>query len=135
MIGQTIRLVGPMQRARAHELIDRAPDRAIVNIRPETRSSEQNAKMWAMLSDVARAKPDGRDLTTEQWKAIFMDACGHKPTFVPSLETDSFVCLGYRSSRLAKAEFVDLIECIYEYGARKGIAWSEPVPLPEERAA
>lgn len=135
MIGQTIRLVGPRQRAFARELIEKAPDRAIVNIRPETRTSEQNAKLWAMLSDVARAKPDGREMTTEQWKALFMDACGHKPTFVPSLDGNDFVCLGYKSSRLGKSEFVDLIECIYEFGARKRVPWSEPAPLPEERAA
>jgi hypothetical protein len=114
MIGQTIRLV------------DAAPPGAILNIRPATRTNEQNNKMHAMLSDVARAKPDGREMTTDQWKAAFMDAAGFKPTFIPSLDGESFLCLGYKSSRLTKTEFSDLIECIYEFGARKGIEWSEP---------
>jgi hypothetical protein len=126
MIGQTLRLVGALSILKAKELIDKAPHGAVVNIRPATRTSDQNAKMHAMLSDIARAKPDGREMTTDQWKAAFMDACGFKPTFIPSLEGDSFLCLGFKSSRLTKAEFSDLIECIYEFGARKGVEWSEP---------
>jgi hypothetical protein len=128
MIGQTIRLTGAMNRARAHHLIEQAPQGAVLNIRPATRTNEQNNKMHAMLSDVARAKPDGREMTTDQWKAAFMDAAGFKPTFIPSLDGESFLCLGYKSSRLTKMEFSDLIECIYEFGARKGIEWSEPQP-------
>lgn len=127
MIGQTIRLVGPEQRRLAHDLIDKAPDRAIVNIRPETRSNDQNAKMWAMLSDVARAKPEGREYTTEIWKALFMAEAGFKPHFEPSLDGKGVVPIGYKSSRLAKAEFADVIEAIYAYGAEHGVEWSEPV--------
>ena len=124
MIGQTIRLVSRLNRERAKRLIDAAPDRALVNIRPETRSNEQNALLWSLLSEVSRAKPDGRELTADQWKCVFMDAAGFKPTFVPNLDGDGFLCLGYKSSRLNKEEFSDLIECINEYGARKGV-WQE----------
>lgn len=128
MIGQTIRLRGAFQKEIAHRLIDRAPEDAVLNIRPSTRTGEQNDKMWAMLSDISRAKPDGRDHTSEQWKAIFMAACGHKPVFLPDLDRDSFICLGYKSSRLTKAEFSELIEAIYAYGAEHGVRWSEPNP-------
>lgn len=126
MIGQTIRLTGAHNRARAHHLVEAAPQGAILNIRPATRSNEQNNKLWALLSDIARAKPDGRNWKTDQWKAAFMDAAGFKPTFIPSLDGEGFLCLGYKSSRLTKTEFSDLIECIYEYGARHGVEWSEP---------
>lgn len=124
MIGQTIRLLSQLNREQAKKLIDQAPDRALVNIRPETRSNEQNALLWELLSQIARAKPDGREMTADQWKSVFMDAAGFKPTFVPNLDGDGFLCLGYKSSRLTKAEFSDLIECINEYGARKGV-WRE----------
>jgi hypothetical protein len=126
MIGQTVRLVSDSARSLARRMIDRAPPGSVVNIREATRTNEQNAKMHAMLSDIARAKPDGRVHTTDQWKAIFMAACGHKPSFLPALEGDDFLCTGYRSSRLTKAEMSDLIECMYEFGARKGVEWSEP---------
>lgn len=120
MSGQTIRLVGPKQRKLAYQLIDIAPDGAVVNIKEASRSLDQNALVWQILSDIARAKPDGRVMKTEEWKILMMDACGHKPKFIPGLD-GGFVCAGYRSSRLTKAEFSELIECAMEYAARHGV--------------
>lgn len=120
MIGQTIRLAGDPQRHRAKELIDAAPDRAIVNIRPETRSNEQNALLWSLLSAVSRAKPDGRTHTPDVWKALFMSACGHAVQFEVGLDGAPFP-LGFRSSRLTKEQMTDLIEFILQYCAEKGI--------------
>jgi len=120
MIGQTIRLAGPTQRARAHELVDAAPDRAIVNIRPETRSNEQNALLWSLLSAVSRAKPDGRTHTPDIWKCLFMQACGHAVQFEVGLDGAPFP-LGFRSSRMTKEQMTDLIEFIFQYCAEKGI--------------
>ena len=133
MTGQTIRLVGDSQRDHAKRMIDCAPPESVVNIREATRSGEQNAKLWAMLSDVARAKPQGRALSTDIWKALFMAEAGFKPRFEPSLDGQGVVPVGYKSSGLRKAEFSDLIEAIYAYGAEHGVLWSEPVT--EMRAA
>lgn len=127
----TIKLIGPEQRQRAQRLILRAPHGYVVTITEASRSLDQNAMLWACLTDIARAKPDGREMTAEQWKSVFMDAAGFKPTFVPNLDGDSFLCLGYKSSRLNKRQFSDLLECIFEFGARKGVRWS----LPEEQRA
>lgn len=125
MIGQTIRLAGPSQRHRAKELIDAAPDRAIVNIKSETRSNEQNSKMWAMLSDIARAKPQGRELTADKWKSLFIDAIGIPADWEPGIN-GGVVNVGYRSSRLTKEEMSDMIEQMYAYGSEHGVEWSEP---------
>jgi hypothetical protein len=124
MIGQTIILRSAASREGAKRLIDIAPEGAVLNIRPATRSGEQNNLLWELLSQIARAKPDGREMTADQWKSVFMDAAGFKPTFVPNLDGDGFLCLGYKSSRLTKAEFSDLIECINEYGARHNV-WKD----------
>ncbi len=123
--GQTIRLVGDSQRAFAKRLIDAAPADAVVNIREATRTSAQNDLMWALLSDVARAKPEGRTIPTDRWKCLFMDACGYKADWEPGLD-GGVVNMGYRSSRLTKAQMSDVIECIREYGARHEIKWSAP---------
>lgn len=125
MIGQTIRLLSHIHRERACKLIWQAPERALVNIRPETRSCAQNALLWSLLGEISRAKPEGRVMTPDQWKSVFMAAAGFKPMFVPDLDGDGFICLGYKSSRLTKAEFSDLIECINEYAARQGVALKE----------
>lgn len=126
MNGQTVILRGDSQRAFAHRLVDQAPVDAVVNIKPATRSNDQNAKLWAMLSDVARAKPQGRVLTTDVWKALFMAEAGFRCHFEPTLDGQGVVPLGFKSSRLRKAEFSDLIECIAAYGAEHGVVWSDP---------
>jgi len=125
MTGQTIILYGPQARSEARRLIDLAPPRAIVNIRPEKRTLAQNDKLWAMLSDVSRAKPDGRMHTPEVWKALFMSACGHAVQFETGLDGAPFP-VGFRSSRLSKSQMIDLIDFIGSYGAAHGVEWSEP---------
>lgn len=124
--GQTLILANEQVRRLAHQLIDRAPERAVLNIREATRSLDQNAKMQAMLSDISRAKPMGRNLKTEVWKSLFMDALGHKATWEPSLTGDGVVNTGFRSSRLTVAQMSDMIESMYAFGAEHGVEWSEP---------
>ena len=132
MKGQTVILRGDVQRQLAKRLIDSAPVDGVVNVKAATRTSEQNARMWAMLSDVSRAKPEGRTHTPDVWKALFMHACGHAVQFEMGLNGQPFPA-GFRSSHLTKAEMSDLMECIAEYGARHGVRWSEPSPM--DRAA
>jgi hypothetical protein len=124
MTGQTIILSTAGNVRRAHDLLDRAPMGAVLNIRPATRTGEQNAKMWAMLSDIARAKPQGRELTTDKWKALFMDAIGIPADWEPGIN-GGVVNVGYRSSRLTVAQMSELIEQMYAYGAEHGVEWSE----------
>lgn len=126
MTGQTIRLTTDHARHTARRMIDLAPPGAVVNIREATRTGEQNAKMQAMLSDIARAKPQGRTMPTEHWKCIFMDDLDHKPNWIPSIDGDGVVNTGYRSSHLTKAEMSDMIERMYAYGVEYGVVWSEP---------
>lgn len=124
-MAQTVILNGPSQRALAKQLINRAPHGAVATIREAKRSLDQNDKMWAMISDVSRAKPDGRMHTPEVWKALFMHACGHAVQFEHGLDGQPFP-VGFRSSRLTKSQMSDLIEFIYSYGAEHGVVWSEP---------
>jgi hypothetical protein len=133
MNGQTIILRGNSQRDFAKQLIDRAPADAVVNIQAARRTLDQNARMWAMLSDVSRAKPEGRSATPEVWKALFMHACGHAVQFEIGLNGQPFPT-GFRSSAMTKAQMSDLIETIYEYGARHDVRWSDPT-VQRERAA
>ena len=121
--GQTIILSTPRSREEAKRLVEAAPPGAILNIRTAKRTSDQNARFWALLSDISRAKPEGRTHTPEVWKALFMQACGHAVQFENGLNGQPFP-IGFRSSRLTKAEMGDLMTCVEEYGARHGVAWS-----------
>ena len=103
MTGQTVILCGYSQRAFAKRLIDAAPKDAVVNIREKRRSVSQNDKMWAMLSDISRAQPDGRKHRPEVWKELFMHALGHQTQFEMGLDGQPFP-VGFRSSRLTVGE-------------------------------
>ena len=123
MTGQTLILSGQYQRELAKKLIDRAPPYAVLNVREAKRTTDQNSKLWAMLSDVSRSKPEGRMHTPEIWKALFMSACGHAVQFENGLNGQPFP-VGFRSSRLSKSQMSDLLECVAEYGTRHGVQWS-----------
>ena len=127
---QTIILVGDKQRDLAHDLIDRAPWDAVVKISEARRTPDQNEKMWAMLSDISRAKPEGRVWPPETWKAAFMHFLGHEIQWQPGLDGQTPFPVGFRSSRMTKGQMADLITCILEYGDRHGVRWSD-----EARAA
>ena len=124
---QTVILRGLEQRALACAMIQRAPADSVVRISAPKRSEDQNAKLWAMISDVSRAKPEGRAHTPEVWKCLFMSACGHAVQFEMGLDNRPFP-IGFSSSKLTKAEFADLITTVQEYGDRHGVPWSEPSP-------
>lgn len=118
-----IALNSPRQRQAAKDLIDKAPDGCTVEFRPARRSIDQNSRMWAMLSDISRAKPEGRRHTPETWKALFMHACGHTVQFESGIDDGAPFPTGFRSSKLTKAQMSDLMEFMAEYGARHGV-WS-----------
>ena len=133
-MAQTVILRGGSQRDFAKHLIDRAPVDAVVSVREATRSNDQNAKMWAMLSDVSRAKPEGRLWVPETWKCAFMHSLGHQVKFCEGLDGSGPFPLGFHSSRLTKGQMADLITCIQEYGDRHGVVWTDE-PQSERAAA
>lgn len=128
MSGQTILLRGQAQRDLAKRVIDAAPPGAVVNVREATRNKDQNARMWAMLSDVSRAKPEGRMWPPETWKAAFMHSLGHQCRFAEGLDGSGLFPIGFRTSRLTVRQMADLITVIAEYGDRHGVRWTEPSP-------
>lgn len=129
MNGQTVILRSDTQRQLAHRLIDAAPENAVVNIAEAKRTLDQNAKFHAMISDISRAKPQGRTLPTDIWKVLILAAALKlKVRFEPDLEDGGVVPVGFRSSKLTKAQMADVIEWMYAFGAEHNVRWSEPNP-------
>lgn len=124
MTGYTIRLTGDAQRDHAVRLIRAAPDYAVVTIKKGDRTLDQNAKFYAMLTDVSLSKPQGRSHTPEVWKALFMSACGHQVQFAEGLSGEPFP-VGFRSSRLSKHQMSELIEFMYAWGSEHGVRWND----------
>ena len=125
---QTVHIRGDYQRRLAHQLIDKAPLNAVVKVSPEKRTPAQNDKMWAMLSDVSRQKPQNRTHTPEVWKAVFMASFGYEAKFEHDLDGRPFP-IGFRTSQLTVPQMRDLIEFIYAYGSKNEVKWSEEYEL------
>lgn len=122
---QVFILISDRVRANAVEAVRTALPGWRVQVSPPLRSSDQNAKMWAMLSDVARHKPEGRNWPPETWKAAFMHFLGHQVVFAEGLDNTGPFPLGFRSSQLTVRQMIDLIDCIYQYGDKHGVEWRE----------
>lgn len=120
--GYVFRLAG--NRHAAHRVIDAAPNGSVVTVKPPRRTLDQNAKLWAMLSEISLAKPEGRSLTPDVWKSIFMHALDHAQRFEMALDGQGMVPVGFRTSKLSKAQMADLITLMDEYGARHGV-WKD----------
>ena len=139
MTKRIFNLVSRDVRQRAADYILReAPDGSVLKIGPASRSLDQNSKLWPMLTDVSRQVPwyvDGElvFLCEEDWKDLFTAALKKHTRMAKGLD-GGVVMLGARTSRMPKAEFSDLIELVYAFGAERGVQWSEPVPRAEREA-
>jgi hypothetical protein len=124
-MAQTVILNGPKSRSDAANLCRVAPAGSVCKISAPRRTNDQNALMWSLLSELARAKPEGRELPAETWKCLVMSEAGFESVWERSLDGRGMVPVGFKSSRLTKGEFSDVIEAIYAYGAEHGIEFSD----------
>ena len=122
----TIILSGPAMREKAANWIRRAPDNTRVDFKASKRSLPQNARFWAMLSDIAEQLAwHGVKLTPADWKLVFLDALKREMRMVPNIDGNGFVNLGRSSSDLSKDEMTALIEIIAAFGAKHGVVFHD----------
>jgi len=109
-------------RAKAIDWIRRAPKDTRVEFRGPKRTLDQNARLWAMLTEVSgQLQWHGQRLTPEDWKQVFLAALKQELRIVPNIHGDGFVQLGRSSSDLSKEEMSDLMTIIEAFAARYGV--------------
>ena len=97
--------------------------RWVLTIRPETRSLQQNARLWAMLTDISQQVDwYGRKLSPENWKHVFSAAL-KKQDVVPGLD-GGFVVLGLSTSKMTVGEMADLQTLMEAFGAENGVRFT-----------
>jgi len=107
-----------------------APAGWVVEIKPPTRTMEQNARLWAMLADVShQVNWYGRKLSSEEWKHVF-SASLKRQDVVPGLD-GGFVALGQSTSKMTKWELGDLMTIIEAFGAQHGVTFHDERGLNE----
>lgn len=130
----TLILAKPSIRERAKHWIDIAPDETVVTFVHDKRTNLQNARLHAMITDIAKQKLyNGLKLDVKSWKLVFMDALNMEVLIVPNLANTGFVNLGSSTSRLNKALCSDLMEIIAAWGAQNGVVFSDPKYADEPR--
>ena len=117
-------------KARARHYIDIAPPDTIVKFYKPKRTIPQNARMWAMLSDIAaQVEHNGRKYSADMWKVLMMNACGYEVQFITGLSGEPFP-IGFRSSKLTKDQMGELMEFMSCYGAEKGVRFNDVSQAP-----
>ena len=115
------KLTLPYAAKTAMDWIAKAPKGTTVTFKSPKRTISQNARLWAVLSDVSeQADHNGVKYTPEQWKALFMHACKHEVGFMQGLNGEPFPT-GFRSSRLTKDQMSELMEFMNAWCAEKGV--------------
>lgn len=119
-------LASKADRERAIHWVTRAPTGTRLVFKESKRSTAQNDRMWAMLTDVATQLDwHGQKLTPDDWKILFLDALNREERSVHSITGSGFVDLGRSSSNLSKQEFSDLLELVAAFGANHGVIFHD----------
>lgn len=121
---RTFILSHQQDRQRAAQCVAEAPDGYVVDVREPTRNSEQNAKLHALISDIAeRCEWAGRRWDAETWKRLLVAAwdraVGEPVVLVSALDGRGVDVVFRRTSKLSKRECSDLIEFINAWAAEQ----------------
>lgn len=103
-----------------------AGHRMMIELKPETRSTAQNARLWAMLTDISKQVDwYGKKLSPEDWKHVFSSSL-RKLDVVPNLDGTGFIALGLSTSKMTRAEMCDMQTLMEAFGAEKGVRFTAP---------
>jgi hypothetical protein len=120
----------------------KAGNRLTVEIRKTTRSTEQNALMWSVLTDLSRQvlwPVDGvmQPLEPDEWKDVLSAGVTKAQRVAQGIE-GGWVMLGQRTSKMTIAEMSALITFAHAFGDQRGVRWSRTSlgrDVPEEAFA
>lgn len=105
------------------------PKTFVISDYKDSRTNEQNSKMWAMLTDISKQKEwSGSLRSPEDWKDIMTAslkmANNESLQAVPGVE-GGVVILGLHTSKMSLKDLSDLIEYLYMFGANNNVEWTE----------
>jgi hypothetical protein len=112
-------------RTNAIDAVRNAPEGMVITIAPKTRSSEQNALLHKLLSEIAKRKEfGGKKRTAEQWKLIMVSghsiATGRAAEVVPGLEGE-FLNLRESTASMSVKRLSSLVEYVQAWSAENGV--------------
>jgi hypothetical protein len=111
----------------------------IVTLSREGRTLSQNAKFHVLIQDIADQVTffGNRRYSMEVWKSLLLDqfeqelkeqgtALTHPGSIVRSIDGKREVVVRASTTKLLKAEAIELIEYLYQQGTEMGVVFSDP---------
>lgn len=122
-----ITLVHETLRGIAHRAVDKCPLGYVIEMRPATRTDDQNARFHAAVRCIAKAFPEfgGVPLDEEDWKRLLI-AMVYGQKVVPNPSGSGLVVLNKKTSQMTRPEMSDLTEAVYAFGTERGVEFPEP---------
>lgn len=126
----TFILINDRVRNNAMAALMRAPADYSVVISQKTRSTDQNAKLHAMLTDLAKSPVTwaGKRRNVEEWKAIIISghavATGSGGEVIPGIEGE-FVAIRESSARMSVSRAASLIEYLMSFCVQNNVELHE----------
>jgi hypothetical protein len=98
----------------------------VLEIKPATRSLEQNALLHAALTDISQqVEWMGKKLSVEIWKRLCMAAWlrekKEQPMLIPALDGNGFDVVFEKTSKLSTTQCSELVEWCFAFGAEHGV--------------
>jgi len=145
---RTFYLISNRVRDNALAAVNEAEPGAIVSVSPPKRSLEQNAKLHAILTDLARSPLTwaGKRRTVEEWKMLAVSghaiATKEAGEIIPGLENE-FVSIRESTAQMSVKRASSLIEYLLAFCAQHGVELRETqrggflsgVPSPVSRGS
>ena len=125
------KLFSPRQRSLAIDAVRNAPEHCIVEIKQRTRTLDQNAMLWRLLTLASRHvmwSVNGQEtvLSPEEWKDVFTASLIQEQRIARGIR-GGFVMLGKSTSRMTVSQLSELIEFINSFLAEQGVEIEQPV--------
>jgi len=136
---QTFIMAHDLARRNAVRAVEAAPAGFMVQISEPKRKDVQNAKIHAMIGDIAKqCMFMGKKMDSDDWKRLLVDMFAkvmrdlgtplhHDGRVIPSLDFERVVQLGIQTRDFYVKEAAEFIEYLYAFGADNLVIWSEPV--------
>jgi len=125
MAREIVEIKGVDDRDKIARWARHVPLHTTVEFRAPRRSTDQNALMWSLLSQISKQVDwYGQKLSNEDWKDV-LTASLRRTRVVPGIDAGTFVPLGMRTSQMTKEEISELLELIYAFGAERSVHFRE----------
>lgn len=146
MSGKTFFLRHLDARKNVGQFALQAPDGWMVRFQPPARNSDQNARMHAMIGDIAKQwKFCDKTWHLDDMKRLLVDLFAetmrqlgtplhHDGRVVPSIDGLRVVQLGVQTSEFYVGEASDFITFLFSFGDERSVKWSDESQRPPATA-